>query len=347
MINKEKIEIKSAHEIEKSLLFDFYKQAYPAKYMSMVENWSWQNRCDFIADRVPLVAVYENKAIAHAGMIPFSIYNEKIKNSASWFIDFKVLDAFQGMGVGSLLTKEWMKITDVFFAAPCNDMSMGVFKKHSWLEYKESFMHLCFVRPFDYPVFQKKLPESIRKLLNRLSFLYFKHYYRLNSLPENDCTISKLSVEIFNEFYNQYQGNKFTNADCLSVLRDESFYQWRVFASPNYNRYYLFKHDSFSAVFSLHDLQNKFIDVLWCSDTADKNEIMTMISTLSLHYRDISHIRFYTNRKEVSDFLQKRIKSIVRYPKLAFCLNNCESENNENAFTFDFELIDNDFEHIS
>ena len=55
-------------------------------------------------------------------------YGDKEILPAIWFIDFAILPKFQGLGLGKVLTKAWMKIcpNQITF---CNDKSLKIFKK--------------------------------------------------------------------------------------------------------------------------------------------------------------------------------------------------------------------------
>src|ERR1035437_6359416 len=129
---KDKITIHSACDVDLKLLIDFYKKMFPDRMNYLESNWKWLNRSDYYENKIPLVIVYENQVIAHSGMIPFDLSIGGIKQTSSWFIDFKILPEFQRQGLGSILTKEWMNFSDCFVTF-CNEKSIGVFKKFGWI----------------------------------------------------------------------------------------------------------------------------------------------------------------------------------------------------------------------
>ena len=88
-------------------------------------------------------------------MLPIELNILGKKTSAIWFVDFAILNEFQGKGYGKILTKEWMKIcpNQITF---CNNLSLRVFKKFGW-KTKINF--------------EQGLKETISWYLNNINFL--------------------------------------------------------------------------------------------------------------------------------------------------------------------------------
>lgn len=345
--NKNEIAIHSACDVDLTLLIDFYQKAYPNRISSLESNWKWLNRTDFYENKTPLVLMYKNQVIAHSGMIPFNISVCDNLQTASWFMDFKILPEFQRYGLGSILTKEWMKYSDCCVTF-CNDKSIGIFKKFGWIESFGTYMHLNFILPFNHPGFVRRLPAFLRKILNCIAYPVFFLIYSRHSYSNSSYQLEKLNEKSFNTFFNFYTKTKKTSENIVSPIRDMDYAKWRVLNSPNKDKYYIYKTKKFSALVSLHNNHGEYIDILWVSDTNDKIEIKKMISTLGIYgiKNRLSYIRFYTSNKELSNYLKNKTKSFVRHPRFAFFSKAESILSKLKIANWDFELIDCDFEHI-
>ena len=345
--NKKEIAILSACDVKSSLLIDFYKKAYPKRINSLELNWKWLNRTDFYENKIALVLVYQNQVIAHSGIIPFNMSIHGDLHTASWYIDFKILLEFQRQGLGSILTQEWMKFSEISVTF-CNEISIGVFKKIGWIESFETYMHLNFMLPFNHPGFVRRLPAFLRKTLNYLFSPIFFLIYNKHSYSINSYQLEKLSEKSFNSFLDSYTKTRQKNENTISPKRDVDYAKWRVLNSPNKDKYYIYKTEKFSALVSLHNNHGEYIDILWVSDINNKVEIKRMISTLGIYglKNRFSYIRFYTSKKYLSDYIKKGTMSIVRHPRFAYFSQIESLFNKLKTANWDFELIDSDFEHV-
>lgn len=346
IFDKNEIIIQSACDVDLALLLDFYQKAFPNRINSLKPNWKWLNRTKFYEDKIPLVLVHEKQVIAHSGMIPFNISVCGKKQTASWFIDFKILPDFQRYGLGSMLTKEWMSYSDCFVTF-CNDKSIGVFKKFGWIESFNTYMHLNFILPFSHPGFVRRLPAFFRKILNFIFNPIFFLIYKRHAYSKDSFQIESLNEKSFNSFFNMYTQNNILSKSAISPIRDLDYAQWRVFNSPNQGKYHIYKTKSFSALISLHNNHGKYIDILWVTDINNKIEIKKMISTLGVYglKKRISYIRFYTSNKKLSGYLRKKTKSFVSHPRFAFYSQAESILGNLKKLKWNLELIDGDFEH--
>lgn len=345
--NKNEITIYSACDVDSSLLIDFYKKTYPDRLNYLRSNWKWLNRSDFYENKIPLVLLYKNQVIAHSGMIPFNISLCGDLQTASWFIDFKVLDEFQRYGLGSILTKEWMNFSDCCVTF-CNEKAIGVFKKFGWIESFDTYMHLNFILPFNHPGFVRRLPASLRKILNCITSPIFFLIYSRHSYPDNSYQLEKLNEKSFDAFFDLYTKRKKISKNTVLPIRDMDYAKWRVLNSPNKDKYFIYKTEKYSALVSINNNHGKYIDILWVSDINDKIEIKKMVSTLGVYgiKNRLSYIRFYTSKKELSDYIKNKTKSIVRHPRFAFFSQVESILEKLKVADWDLELIDSDFEHI-
>jgi len=342
---KNEISIHSACDIEPALLTDYYNKAYPERINYLVSNWKWLNRSEFLENKIPRVLTYKNQVIAHAGLIPCNISVNGNLHTASWFIDLKVLPDFQKRGLGSILTRERMSFSACYLTF-CNEKSIGIKKKIGWIESFDTYKHLNFIRPFSYPVIARRLPVFLRNLLNSIVYPFFFLIYRKYSYLEKHYQLEKLNQKSFNSFINLYNKLKQNRENTVSPIRDNDYIKWRIFNSPNVDKYFIYKTEAFNAVVLIHNNHGDYIDILWVSDTYNKIEIKKMISTLGIYglKNGISYIRFYTSDKELSNYIKKSTKSIVRHPRFAYFSKNSSILEKLKTSNWELELIDNDFE---
>ena len=134
----------------------------------------------------------------------------------------------------------------------------------------------------------------------------------------------------------------------VSPVRDMDYAKWRILNSPNRDKYYIYKTEKINALILLNDNHGEYIDILWISDSSDKVEIIKMISTLGAYgiRNRFSYIRYYTSKKELSDYLKSKTKSIVSHPRFAYFSKSESIFEKLKTANWDFELIDSDFERI-
>ena len=113
--------IVSAYELDDSMLHGFYKK-YPINLGNgIAHRWKWSYNTSFHDNQIPLVMVYKNKIIAHAGMIPFKVSINSEQYNATWFVNIFLLPEFQRQGLGGILTKKWTEFSYLCVIF-CNNM---------------------------------------------------------------------------------------------------------------------------------------------------------------------------------------------------------------------------------
>jgi hypothetical protein len=344
--NKSDVSIVSACDVNPTLLIDFYKQVFSERNDFFQTNWKWLNRTSFYNNTTPLVLIFKNQVIAHAGMIPVSMVIADKIFTASWFIDFAVLPEFQRFGLGSMLTKRWMQFSDIQITF-CNEKSIGVFKKLGWAESFNTYMHINIVSPFNHPRLAKILPSFFRKIFNRIVYPFVYLFYKKDAYTNIDSRLHKMSESSINNFLNLYSVRE-KSGNSAFPIRDLDFLKWRVLNSPNKNNYYTFNDVNFSAIISVQNKDGGYIDVLCVSDVAKKTEIRNMINTLAIWAlkKKLSRIRFYSSDKNLSDYLKKTTGAFVKHPRFAFFTENKSLFEKLKSIDWQLELIDSDFEHI-
>ena len=160
--------------------------------------------------------------------------------------------------------------------------------------------------------------------------------------------MEKLDTKSFNEFFDLYNKTNRNSENTVSPIRDMNYANWRVLNSPNKDKYFIYKTEKFSALVSLQDNHGNYIDILLVSDINEKIEIIKMISRLGVYglRNGLSYIRFYTSKKELSDYIRNKTKSIVRHPRFVFYSQDEYIFNKLKIAYWNFELIDSDFEII-
>ena len=346
-MENEQIKIKSAAQIPENELIDFYSQAFENRMKFLPSIWRWLNRTDFYKNQAPLVVQADEKVIAHAGMMPFFINLEGKKQTAAWFIDFKILEQWQRQGLGSIVTEKWIEFSDCCVTF-CNEKSIGVFKKIGWQEDFNTFVHFNFVHLFSHPAFARKLPKVLCKMLNIIILPFFFILYKTKAYHKNGYRLEELTDENFAQFYEIYKEKNQNTENFTTPVRDEDFVNWRILRSPSREKYFIYICKNFQAIILINDNHGKYIDVLWVSDNCNKLEISKMIATLGLRAikEKIAYIRFLTCKKDVSDYVKSKTFSKIKHIRFAFFSKNKEIFEKMKRNSFDFELLDSDFEHI-
>jgi hypothetical protein len=345
-LDKREAEVLSACDVDEKSLLDFYRQAYPGRILSLGNNWRWLNRTDFHNDKIPLVLKYRDRVIGHSGIMPFHFLLNGVRQNAGWFIDFKILDEYQRKGLGTLINAKWMEFPQCSLASPCNSGSIAVFNKAGWEETPDSYMHYQLLNPFNHPRFVKRLPGFMRKMLNLIAQPLIGVNLRRNAYNKHQYELKKIDKDLFNHFYATFKKNLDVAQDTFVPDRDENYVKWRVLKSPNYDKYFVYRANDFQALILPYHSSDKGIDILWVTDTTDHYEIIKMIATLGVfgQKEGFAYSRFYTTRKDLSDRIREKTKSVIRRPRFAYFLKEKKHYKLGERLLWDLQLIDNDFE---
>jgi GNAT superfamily N-acetyltransferase len=338
--------ILSAHDVDPELLIEFYNLIYPQRTEFLAQNWGWLNNSQFFSNKTPLVIEYKNKIIGHAGIIPFPITLNGQKMTAAWFIDFAILPEFQRRGLGVEITRRWAEFSDVQLALTCNKMSSGLFDKCGWLENFNTYLHIFPIVPFNHPGFVRRLPNLLCGLLNTISIPFYSSIYKKYSVNISESDTATVNDESVRAFIDSSEGRE-RYPNTVYPIRDSEYYSWRLFNSPDFNKYRIIGADNLHVIFKYCDNEySKYIDIFQVSGMSDCAAIRKIIASLALMGKREGYffIRFYTSNGGLSDFLRKSLKSIVSRPVYKFFARSEEVLSALDRSTWNWQLIDNDFE---
>ena len=340
------ISIRSAHDIDQDLLYDFYKTMYPARAEMLIGNWKWLYRSSYHDNRIPIIMLYQDRVIAHAGMIPFDIALDGEPHSAAWLIDFAVLEEFQRQGLGRLIAKEWMAFSDLYCGIP-NVKSLGALRKVGWLETQQQLHHYLLM-PFDHPRFKRSVPIFLRRVFNDVTGFFLKRVYCQYASSVENLRLDSLNRETLDAFMAVLNTTDDTNT--VVPVRDSDYVTWRLLQSPVRDRYRIARvtgESELRMILKMNDRQeSRYIDVLWISHPRRATEIRNMLATLALWgmASEIPYIRQYVSNGELSNILTESLKSFNKKIKFIYFTRDTALLEKLKYSDWQWELIDSDLE---
>ena len=224
----------------------------------------------------PLVLEYRDKIVGHAGMISNKIKKNGKIYKCIWFVDYKVLKELRGVGLGTLLCEEWMKISPHQLAIT-NNNSLKVFKKFGWIEKNNHIRAAKIINHLKWIPIIKSLNNNILEKIN--FYRYFKRSNFKRILPY------KLKTNILTLKKNFLANEKNKNNKKIIILRDEDWFNWRIKESPFLDDYYFFKKDGSFIIIHLFTVSNlKRVHILYssCLDLNTEIELSMNISNWSI-----------------------------------------------------------------
>tara|TARA_Y200000002_G_scaffold373629_1_gene373064 strand:- start:307 stop:1263 length:957 start_codon:yes stop_codon:yes gene_type:complete len=314
-----KIHIKKISEIDKEKLEKFYQNSFQFE-KTVLEDYNWRYRANF-NEFEPLVLLIDNQLCGHAGLVPIKIkINEKEKN-AIWFTDFFINPEHRSKGYGELLTEEWMKICPIQITF-CNEQSLKVFKKFNWSSNSKVSRKIEFNNYLKIlPIFRK--PNQIKFNLDEI----------------DDLKLMELNNATINEIIN-FNNNQLS-AKSVNIVRDESWFKWRLLECPYKKKIYIFKLKEFFIITHIRFKNNlKILNILYSSlpITYEVKKIFLKFSKKN----NIDYMAYLTNEKKLLDnFLpwQKKL-NFAYYSKDETVKNLLEARFN------DAQMIDSDIDYV-
>jgi len=336
----DEIEYRKISEIKKELLYDFYNKAFPLRSEILFKNWKWISRYS-LNKKEPLVAIYQKKVIAHAGLISTQIYHKQNKHNAIWFIDFFILPEFRNLGVGKSLTNKWMELEGNQFTF-CNRDSLKVFKKLDW-EQDTNFYKTCkVINPLKWIPFIKTLDQDILKKLNFLN-LFNRSIYSKNVSFINLLDFKKNFLDLINLKNINYGENLKP-----FIIKDKSWAEWRILESPFIKHYHLFLIETSYVVVSINfDNNKKKLNIIHSNFENDNYKSIILNSVMNWSINNNVDI-IWLSLNKTSD-----IKNLEKFFNLKFNLifacNSYKSslEKNELRSIVNLEGIDSDLEILN
>lgn len=315
----EKIHIKKISEIDLDKLTRFYQKTF--KYeKSVLDDYKWRYRANF-NEYEPLVLIINDQICGHAGLIPIKIKINNKRENAIWFTDFYINPEHRSKGYGKLLTEEWMKICPIQITF-CNDQSLKIFKKMNWSFNNKITKKIKFNNYFKLiPLFRKfNLPDFNLTRINNL-----KH------IELNNANLDRI-INLYNHQ---------SSSESFSIVRDNSWFKWRLIDCPYRNKIHIFQFKDFFFITHIKFKNNfKFLNIIY-SSTLITNEIKNIFSQFSKK-NSIDYISYLTIEKNLSnDILPWNRKINFAYYAKDDAISNALRDHFN-----DVHLIDSDVDYL-
>ena len=269
--------INKISEVDNDLLSEFYKKIYQKRHNSLTNNWRWWYRVGY-NEFEPIVILVDNKIIGHAGLLPIDLNILEKKIPAIWFVDYAILNKFQGKGYGQILTKEWMKIcpNQITF---CNNLSLKIFKKFGWKNNLSTKRQAMPINATKFLPIVKRL--NLNFLNSPLRNFIKKKYNRVISI---DPYKIEENYKIINDSFKIKKIEK--NNGFAEIVRDEKWLHWRLMECPYRKNIYFFEYKNNFAIVHIFLVENiKKLNILYTysTDKLQENEIFIQIMNWSLN----------------------------------------------------------------
>jgi len=334
--------IASSQDLPPEKLHAFYRAMYPHLSDEDFLRLAW-----LYHDAAPVVALDGENVVAHAARIPFTLMIAQKPHRCSWYVDFAVLPAYQGQGLGKRLTKVWMAYaeTQVSF---CNEKSMGVFRQFGWVESFRPLLHFLPLAPFDHRRFHAFIPGFLRGALNLIPKIYFKRCYRRQG---GDSELKMLPVDAvalahFQKFFQPPES-------AIVPLRDTEYFSWRLLRSPHCEHYrmvHLATQPSIQAVIKINRRnQTSYVDILCLSKPLEVSANTTLLAQIAdwAGQNAIAYVRLLTCDPAFSKHLKSTLHSFCTPHRFTFFATDPHLKDFFQTAPWHFELIDSDWEQFS
>ena len=325
--------IKKISAIREDQLFEFYAKVYDSINKSFIKNLRWYYRIGYNKFE-SIVIIVDDKIIGHAGLIPVEIENQGKKHSAIWFTDFIILPEQRSKGYGKILTEEWMRICphQITF---CNASSLKIFKKLNW---KCNFLvnrNIYAINPFKIIPVIKNFGLNIADNLTR--------YFLKNNLKEKKLIKSeKISDTIIQNLVKLEKEKKLNMAP---IIRDESWFRWRLIETPYRDDIYFFEDGGeFIIAHIFNQGKIKRLNILYSNSTNNKEGIFKTVIKWSIENK-IDFIWYLNSKfKNSNNFF-----SIFYEKNLNFAFNSSSSDLSEalDKGLVNAQGIDSDIDYIA
>lgn len=334
--------IASAETLPTPALHAFYQKMHPHLGVKDYARLAWLYR-----DVAPVVALDGDTIVAHAARIPFTLNVGEQPKRCAWFVDFAVLPAYQGQGLGQRLTQRWMDYADTLVSF-CNEKSMGVFRKFGWQESFRPHLHFLPLAPFNHRRFRRFIPKPLRDFLNLMPKWYFQRGYH-QIAGASDLFLTPVQENALVEFLKTYH----PPANAIIPLRDAPYFTWRLLNSPHrehYNIVHLADDPSVQAILKLNrQSPSPYVDILMLS-----NPLALLANTRLLAHiaswagqQNFSYVRLLTCDANFSKHLKTTLRAFGTLHRFTFFAADPATQAQFQNHPWHFELIDSDWEQFT
>jgi len=271
-----KCKVQKITEINKEQLSTFYKKIYPERHKSLTENWQWWYKFNQYNSE-PLMLTLNNEVIGQAAYLPTELIISGKKIQAIWFQDYAILPKFMGMGLGKILSKEWMKICPNQMAI-CSPYSLRVLKKLGW---SENYETKRLARPINFLKFLPIIKNFNIDLFNAPLKYLLKIKYHINESIKPYQILN--SYDVIEKSFDLKKDSQ--NAEFAKINRDKKWLNWRLIECPYKKNIFFFKYNNNFAIVHIYSIKNiKRLNILYTyyTDQPDENKLFSLIIKWSL-----------------------------------------------------------------
>ena len=340
MINKSDIEFLPIGNVDSLALSNFYSSVFPESKEKSEFMRQWVNNFPKNGLQAPLVALYNKRVVAHAGIVPFNIFFKDKEYSACWFVDFAVLEEFRNQGIGSLITNKLMQVSDLSFALAA-EKSRNIFKRCGLIESFDTYLLLYPLNLFFHPKLNKFMPYFLQSFLNKLGYNFFKKKY--NKSSSKPLVFSSLTLEKIKVFSKSLKRSD----EAPTTLHNCDYLSWRLLESLDKDKYRFLESGAISAIIKLGSKdKGSYLDILCLSDLSNNSLVADLLTDLGLWglNNGFSYMRQYTSSKRLADYLLEHLEPTLRKPPFLFYAKDKLLLEQIKKSQWCFEFIDSDFE---
>jgi len=323
--------IKKISEVKEKNLFEFYSKVFNTKKNSFILNYKWHYRLGY-NEFEPIVIIVDDLIIGHAGLIPAEVLSQGRKFPAIWFIDFVVLPEYQSKGFGKILTEEWMKICPNQITY-CNNLSLRVFKKLKWQDNS-------FVKRKIYPINFFNIFPSLKKIELNFANKFFRFFLKKKLSNNKAIKFYNISDQIIK---NCTLAEKKFDTSSPAIIRDESWFQWRLGECPyKTDLLYFENNDEFIIGHIFFQNRVKRLNIIY-SNTKNNSEIFSLLINWSLE-NQIDYLWYVNSKFNINSHLPSFFNKTINF---AYNTNDQELLKDLSRGLSNTSGIDSDIDYIS
>jgi hypothetical protein len=205
---------------------DFVRQSWPTSALRKDPTYlAWKFRSNSPAEiHNLLLAIHENNVVGQLGVIPAQIKIDDQVLSAGWGCNFKVLEAYEGAGYGSLLDIQSLSMNEVTLGASPTKQSEELKIRLNFLKL-EGPVKMAYPISF-LPFIEMKLgslPMPLKKLMAGLAQLAFRFVGVFKHGSSDKELVKTGTYQDIIAFIKTYRAS----ITLPHIVHDETFLNWR------------------------------------------------------------------------------------------------------------------------